>query len=120
MVKDSQKPFDVFSEEVCTPLMWPLHLYVLVEPQLTWCCILQLASADVFLQESQFLLYGNGKDKPPTGLRFDKQQIKGLYFNQSPSKVQSTVLICWWLRSTVASIIMPISVFRGQSVANKS
>ncbi|KAM0857807.1 hypothetical protein ACQ4PT_048234 [Festuca glaucescens] len=60
MVKDSQKPFDVFSEE--------------------------LASADVFLQESQFLLYGNGKDKPPTGLRFDKQQIKGLYFNQSPSK----------------------------------
>ncbi|CAM0910736.1 unnamed protein product [Alopecurus aequalis] len=60
MVKDSQRPFDVFSEE--------------------------LASADVFLQESQFLLYGNGKDKPPTGLRFDKQQIKGLYFNQSPSK----------------------------------
>jgi hypothetical protein len=48
---------------------------------------LQLASADVFLQESQFLLYGNGKEKPPTGLRFDKQQIKGLYFNQSPSKV---------------------------------
>ncbi|KAM3211544.1 hypothetical protein ACQJBY_064980 [Aegilops geniculata] len=60
MVKDSQRPFDVFSEE--------------------------LASADVFLQESQYLLYGNGKDKPPTGLRFDKQQIKGLYFNQSPSK----------------------------------
>ncbi|EMS54574.1 hypothetical protein TRIUR3_28919 [Triticum urartu] len=62
MVKDSQRPFDVFSEE--------------------------LASADVFLQESQYLLYGNGKDKPPTGLRFDKQQIKGLYFNQSPSKTR--------------------------------
>ncbi|KAF0898217.1 hypothetical protein E2562_005818 [Oryza meyeriana var. granulata] len=60
MVKDGQRPFDVFSEE--------------------------LASADVFLQESQLLLYGNGKDKPPTGLMFDKQQIKGLYFNQSPSK----------------------------------
>ncbi|OAY81958.1 putative methylesterase 14, chloroplastic [Ananas comosus] len=60
MVKDGQRPFDVFSEE--------------------------LASADVFLQESQFLVYGNGKDKPPTGLAFDKQQIKGLYFNQSPSK----------------------------------
>ncbi|KAL5220408.1 hypothetical protein ABZP36_025121 [Zizania latifolia] len=60
MVKDGQRPFDVFSEE--------------------------LASADVFLQESHFLQYGNGKDKPPTGLMFDKQQIKGLYFNQSPSK----------------------------------
>ncbi|GJN39877.1 hypothetical protein PR202_gb29025 [Eleusine coracana subsp. coracana] len=45
-----------------------------------------LRSADVFLQESQFLIYGNGKDKPPTGLMFDKQQIKGLYFNQTPSK----------------------------------
>ncbi|CAO2210385.1 unnamed protein product [Urochloa humidicola] len=60
MVKDGQRPFDVFSEE--------------------------LRSADVFLQESQFLVYGNGKDKPPTGLMFDKQQIKGLYFNQTPSK----------------------------------
>ncbi|CAO2190109.1 unnamed protein product [Urochloa humidicola] len=46
----------------------------------------KLRSADVFLQESQFLVYGNGKDKPPTGLMFDKQQIKGLYFNQTPSK----------------------------------
>ncbi|XP_072992485.1 putative methylesterase 14, chloroplastic [Typha latifolia] len=60
MVQDGQRPFDVFSEE--------------------------LASADVFLQESQFLMYSNGRDKPPTGLMFDKQQIKGLYFNQSPSK----------------------------------
>uniref|UniRef100_M8C1D2 Uncharacterized protein n=1 Tax=Aegilops tauschii TaxID=37682 RepID=M8C1D2_AEGTA len=76
MVKDSQRPFDVFSEE--------------------------LASADVFLQESQYLLYGNGKDKPPTGLRFDKQQIKGLYFNQSPSKV---------LRTNVTYIAMSIFCF---------
>lgn len=47
----------------------------------------QLASADVFLKESQFLVYGNGRDEPPTGLVFDKQQLKGLYFNQSPNKV---------------------------------
>nr|XP_010910170.1 putative methylesterase 14, chloroplastic isoform X2 [Elaeis guineensis]XP_010910181.1 putative methylesterase 14, chloroplastic isoform X2 [Elaeis guineensis]XP_019703951.1 putative methylesterase 14, chloroplastic isoform X2 [Elaeis guineensis] len=60
MVLNEQRPFDVFAE--------------------------QLASADVFLQESQFLVYGNGRDKPPTGLVLDKQQIKGLYFNQSPSK----------------------------------
>ncbi|XP_078158895.1 putative methylesterase 12, chloroplastic [Carex rostrata] len=60
MVKDGQRPFDVFTQE--------------------------LASADILLQESQFLLYGNGKEKPPTGLKFDKQQIKALYFNQTPTK----------------------------------
>ncbi|WOL18761.1 hypothetical protein Cni_G27558 [Canna indica] len=60
MVLDGQKPFDVLSEE--------------------------LAYADVFLKESQFLIYGNGKDKPATGLMFDKQQMKGLYFNQCPHK----------------------------------
>ncbi|XP_042459438.1 putative methylesterase 14, chloroplastic isoform X2 [Zingiber officinale] len=60
MVSDGQKPFDILSEE--------------------------LASADVFLKESQFLIYGNGRDEPPTGLMFDKQQLKGLYFNQSPNK----------------------------------
>ncbi|XP_058090136.1 putative methylesterase 14, chloroplastic [Magnolia sinica] len=60
MVSDGQRPFDVFAEE--------------------------LASAEMFMQESQFLMYGNGKDKPPTGLMLDKQQIKGLYFNQTPPK----------------------------------
>ncbi|CAL9175021.1 putative methylesterase 14, chloroplastic [Musa acuminata AAA Group] len=60
MVLNGQKPFDVFSEE--------------------------LASADLFLQESQFLVYGNGRDKPPTSIMFDKQQIRALYFNQSPPK----------------------------------
>ncbi|KAK1286996.1 hypothetical protein QJS10_CPB19g00195 [Acorus calamus] len=60
MVLNGQRPFDVFSEE--------------------------LASAEVFLQESQLLTYGNGKDKSPTSLTFDKQQIKGLYFNQTPAK----------------------------------
>jgi hypothetical protein len=39
------------------------------------------------MQESQFLIHGNGKDKPPTGFMFEKQQMKGLYFNQSPTKV---------------------------------
>ncbi|KAF9601539.1 hypothetical protein IFM89_020367 [Coptis chinensis] len=60
MVSDGQKPFDVFAEEI--------------------------GSAEMFVQESQLVVYGNGKDKPPTSLRFDKQQTKGLYFNQTPSK----------------------------------
>ncbi|XP_068652672.1 putative methylesterase 14, chloroplastic [Aristolochia californica] len=60
MVADGQRPFDVFTGE--------------------------LASAEIFMQESQYLKYGNGKDKSPTSLMLDKQQIKGLYFNQSPSK----------------------------------
>ncbi|KAJ6798420.1 putative methylesterase 14, chloroplastic isoform X2 [Iris pallida] len=60
MVLDGQRPFDVFAE--------------------------QLASAEVFLQESQFLVYGNGKDRSPTGLSFNKEQIKGLYFNQTSAK----------------------------------
>ncbi|KAJ4849567.1 putative methylesterase 12, chloroplastic [Turnera subulata] len=61
MVSNGQRPFDVFAEE--------------------------LGSAERFMQESQFLIYGNGKDKPPTGFMFEKQLMKGLYFNQSPTKV---------------------------------
>ncbi|KAG6751052.1 hypothetical protein POTOM_045569 [Populus tomentosa] len=60
MVSDGQRPFDVFAEE--------------------------LGSTERFMQESQFLIHGNGKDKPPTGFMFEKQQMKGLYFNQSPTK----------------------------------
>ncbi|KAF8087226.1 hypothetical protein N665_0594s0002 [Sinapis alba] len=60
MVSDGQRPFDVFSAE--------------------------LGSAERFMKESQFLIYGNGKDKPPTGFMFEKQHMKGLYFNQSTSK----------------------------------
>ncbi|GAV80240.1 Abhydrolase_6 domain-containing protein [Cephalotus follicularis] len=60
MVSDGQKPFDVFAEE--------------------------LGSAEHFMQESPFLIHGDGKDKPPTGFMFEKQQMKGLYFNQSPTK----------------------------------
>ncbi|KAF6159686.1 hypothetical protein GIB67_029944 [Kingdonia uniflora] len=60
MVSDGQRPFDVFAEE--------------------------LGPAEMFMQESQFLVFGNGKDKPPTSLMLEKEQIKGLYFNQSPSK----------------------------------
>lgn len=62
MVMDGQRPFDVFAEE------------------------LQLASAEVFMKESQLLVYGNGIDKSPTGIMFDKEQMKGLYFNQSQAK----------------------------------
>lgn len=58
----------------------------------TLCCqYFQLASAEVFMQESQLLMYGNGKDRSPTALMFDKQHVKGLYFNQSPSKVKSVI-----------------------------
>ncbi|KVH98234.1 hypothetical protein Ccrd_023544 [Cynara cardunculus var. scolymus] len=60
MVSDGQKPFDVFAEE--------------------------LGSAELFMKESKFLIYGNGKDNPPTGFMFEKQQMRGLYFNQSPTK----------------------------------
>ncbi|CAA6660176.1 unnamed protein product [Spirodela intermedia] len=60
MVSNGQRPFDVFSGE--------------------------LASAEVFMQESQLLSYGNGKDRSPTAFVFDKQYIKGLYFNNSPPK----------------------------------
>ncbi|KAG2314787.1 hypothetical protein Bca4012_065594 [Brassica carinata] len=60
MVSDGQRPFDVFSE--------------------------QLGPAERFMKESQFLIYGNGKDKPPTGFMFEKQHMKSLYFNQSPNK----------------------------------
>ncbi|XP_041004403.1 putative methylesterase 14, chloroplastic isoform X2 [Juglans microcarpa x Juglans regia] len=61
MVSNGQRPFDVFAEE--------------------------LGSAEGFMQESKFLIHGNGEDKPPTGFMFEKEQMKGLYFNQSPTKV---------------------------------
>lgn len=60
MVSNGQRPFDVFSEH--------------------------LGPADVFLKESQFLLYGNGKEKPAKGLQFGKEHIKALYFNQTSPK----------------------------------
>ncbi|KAI9116405.1 hypothetical protein K1719_012572 [Acacia pycnantha] len=60
MVTDGQKPFDVFAD--------------------------QLGSAEQFMQESKFLIHGNGKEKPPTGFMFEKELMKGLYFNQSPTK----------------------------------
>ncbi|CAA3015112.1 methylesterase 12, chloroplastic [Olea europaea subsp. europaea] len=60
MISNRQRPFDVFAEE--------------------------LGSAELFIQESKFLVYGNGKDQLPTGFMFEKQQMHGLYFNQSPSK----------------------------------
>ncbi|KAJ1389192.1 Alpha/Beta hydrolase fold [Sesbania bispinosa] len=61
MVNDGQRPFDVYAEE--------------------------LGSAEHFMKESKFLIHGNGKEKPPTGFMFEKEQMKALYFNQSPTKV---------------------------------
>ncbi|RDY14461.1 putative methylesterase 12, chloroplastic [Mucuna pruriens] len=60
MVSDGQRPFDVFADE--------------------------LGSAERFMQESKFLIHGNGKGKPPTGFMFEKEQMRGLYFNQSQAK----------------------------------
>nr|XP_043635502.1 putative methylesterase 12, chloroplastic isoform X2 [Erigeron canadensis] len=60
MVADGQKAFDVFAE--------------------------QLGSSELFMKESKFLIHGNGKDNPATGFMFEKQQMRGLYFNQSPAK----------------------------------
>ncbi|XP_050230478.1 putative methylesterase 14, chloroplastic [Mercurialis annua] len=68
MMSDGQRPFDVFAEE--------------------------LGSAERFMQESEFLIYGNGKDKSPTGFMFEKQQMKGLYFNQSPTKDVALAMVC--------------------------
>ncbi|KAI0494336.1 hypothetical protein KFK09_024470 [Dendrobium nobile] len=60
MVNNGQRPFDPFAQE--------------------------LGSAELFLKESQNLLYGNGKERPPTGLMLEKDQIKSLYFNHCSSK----------------------------------
>lgn len=53
---------------------------------------MQLGSAELFLQESKSLVFGNGNDKPPTGFMFEKQQMHGLYFNQSPAKVLTSTV----------------------------
>lgn len=57
----------------------------------------QLGSAEHFMKESKFLIHGNGKDKPATGFMFEKQLMRGLYFNQSPAKVISYTLSIWKL-----------------------
>ncbi|MQM02412.1 hypothetical protein Taro_035179, partial [Colocasia esculenta] len=51
-----------------------------------------LASAEVFMQESQLLTYGNGRDRSPTALTFNKQHFTGLYFNQTHPKVSDIAL----------------------------
>ncbi|KAL3634707.1 putative methylesterase 12, chloroplastic [Castilleja foliolosa] len=60
MISDGHRPFDVFAEE--------------------------LGSTELFSPDSKSLIYSNGKDKPPTGFMFEKQLMRDLYFNQSPSK----------------------------------
>ncbi|KAK8645913.1 hypothetical protein V6N13_119718 [Hibiscus sabdariffa] len=72
MVSNGQRPFDVFAKE--------------------------LGSAERFMKESQFLIHGNGKDKPPTGFMIEKHLMKGLYFNQSPTKDVALAMVS--MRST--------------------
>ncbi|KAE8662991.1 putative methylesterase 14 [Hibiscus syriacus] len=78
IVSNGQRPFDVFSEE--------------------------LGSGESFRQESRFLIYGNRKDKPPTGFMFTKQLMKGLYFNQSPTKHVALAMVS--MRLTLLGPIM--------------
>ncbi|KAL8144360.1 hypothetical protein V2J09_017392 [Rumex salicifolius] len=61
MVANGQRPFDAFKVE--------------------------LGSAEDFMKESKFLIYGNGAENPPTGFMLEKEQLKALYFNQSPTKL---------------------------------
>lgn len=84
--------------------------------------ILQLGSAELFMKETKFLIYGNGKDQPPTGFMFEKQQMHGLYFNQSPSKVllqlslllfQETTILESLSYSTFIESTLVLSVFLG-------
>lgn len=53
------------------------------------------------MKESQFLIHGNGKDKPATGFTFEKQHMKSLYFNQSPNKVKEQPNFCLVLFASV-------------------
>ncbi|BBG95984.1 methyl esterase 12 [Prunus dulcis] len=42
------------------------------------CATMCLMARDQqFMQGSKFLIHGNGKDKPPTGFMFEKEQMKG-------------------------------------------
>ncbi|KAJ6884603.1 hypothetical protein NC652_031569 [Populus alba x Populus x berolinensis] len=110
MVSDGQRPFDVFAEELEEKKLYRIkkanrNLASSSGPKAKTIpsqigsfliCSLKLflkpdnsrllGSTERFMQESQFLIHGNGKDKPPTGFMFEKQQMKGLYFNQSPTK----------------------------------
>lgn len=38
------------------------------------------------MQQAQVFLYANGKDHPPTAIDHNKELVKDLFFNQSPSK----------------------------------
>jgi pimeloyl-ACP methyl ester carboxylesterase len=60
MVKDGQRAFDAFAKEIAT--------------------------ANELIQDAQVFIYGNGNENPPTGLEFDRNQVKELFFNQSPTK----------------------------------
>ncbi|KAF4368181.1 hypothetical protein F8388_022814 [Cannabis sativa] len=42
--------------------------------------------ANDLMQQAQIFLYANGKDQPPTAIEHNKELVKDLFFNQSPSK----------------------------------
>lgn len=50
--------------------------------------IVQIGPNDL-MQQAQVFLYANGKDHPPTAIDLNKELVKDLFFNQSPSKVRS-------------------------------
>eukprot|EP01018_Ginkgo_biloba_P023809 Gb_17448 [translate_table: standard] len=60
MVVDGQRAFDAFGQELVTP--------------------------DDLIQDAHVFVYANGNENPPTGLEFDRSQLKDLFFNQSPAK----------------------------------
>ncbi|GJU22175.1 hypothetical protein Tco_1155517 [Tanacetum coccineum] len=66
---------------------------------------------ELFMKESKFLIHGNGKDNPPTGFMFEKQQMHGLYFNQSPAKeVHAPILSVWAVKLAVIAAFFALSL----------
>ncbi|GKA69012.1 putative methylesterase 12, chloroplastic [Tanacetum coccineum] len=71
----------------------------------------QLGSAELFMKESKFLIHGNGKDNPPTGFMFEKQQMRGLYFNKSPAKeVHAPIMSVWGVKLAVIAAFVALSL----------
>lgn len=52
--------------------------------------MLQEGSNDL-MQQAQIFLYANGNDRPPTSFDLDKSLLRDLLFNQSPTKVSSSL-----------------------------
>jgi hypothetical protein len=52
------------------------------------------------LHKAQEFVYSNGKDQPPTAINIDKGLLRGLMFNQSPSKVSQFLVTGYHLQVT--------------------